>query len=103
MKIRNKKRKRSSIVELTQEIDVMKDLKHPNIVRYLGTEVSGQYLNIFLEFVPGGSLDTLLGYFGKFVESVIRNYTRQILLGLKYLHDNNIIHRDIKGLKLFCF
>lgn len=45
----------------------------------------------------GGSIAHLLKKFGPFREEVVRNYTRQILLGLQYLHDHNIVHRDIKG------
>uniref|UniRef100_A0A7S1X2H0 Protein kinase domain-containing protein n=1 Tax=Tetraselmis chuii TaxID=63592 RepID=A0A7S1X2H0_9CHLO len=54
-------------------------------------------LNIFLEFVPGGSIASLLAKFGSFTESVIRVYTKQILLGLEFLHTHQIMHRDIKG------
>lgn len=39
----------------------------------------------------------LLGQYGAFTEHVIINYTRQILRGLAYLHDNHILHRDLKG------
>ncbi|GFZ08831.1 NPK1-related protein kinase 2 [Actinidia rufa] len=65
--------------------------------RYLGTAREEESLNILLEFVPGGSISSLLGKFGSFPESVIRMYTKQLLLGLEYLHKNGIMHRDIKG------
>lgn len=80
-----------------KEIEVMRSLNHENIVRYLGIQLEENFLNIFLEYVPGGSISTLLGKFGKFPEAVIRVYTKQILSGLAYLHANRIVHRDIKG------
>ncbi|KAJ3433012.1 map kinase kinase kinase mkh1 [Anaeramoeba flamelloides] len=83
--------------ELEKEVKLMDSLKHPNIVRYLGTEWTDEHLNIFLEYAPGGSLASLFKRFGKLEEPVIRIYTKQILTGLKYLHDRNIVHRDIKG------
>ncbi|KAK9907344.1 hypothetical protein WJX75_001831 [Coccomyxa subellipsoidea] len=85
------------VQSLEAEVNVLKHLDHPNIVRYLGTDKNEQHLNIFLEFVPGGSIASLLAKFGSFKESVIRVYARQILLGLEYLHHNKIMHRDIKG------
>ena len=76
---------------------ILQRLDHPNIVRYLGTERTAEHLDIFLEFVPGGSLACLLAKFGAFHEGVIRMYTRQLLLGLHYLHQHRHMHRDIKG------
>ncbi|KAM0835560.1 hypothetical protein ACQ4PT_062854 [Festuca glaucescens] len=85
------------IRELEEEVKLLKNLSHLNIVRYLGTVREEDTLNILLEFVPGGSIQSLLGKLGSFPEAVIRKYTRQILQGLEYLHINAIIHRDIKG------
>eukprot|EP00850_Spirogloea_muscicola_P007432 SM000037S13567 [mRNA] locus=s37:673594:679218:- [translate_table: standard] len=83
--------------DLEEEVAVLRNLSHPNIVRYLGTDREEEALNIFLEFVPGGSIASLLSKFGSFTEKVIRMYTRQLLLGLDYLHTHQIMHRDIKG------
>jgi mitogen-activated protein kinase kinase kinase len=54
-------------------------------------------LNIFLEYVPGGSITALLHNYGAFEEALVSNWVKQILQGLNYLHERNIIHRDIKG------
>ncbi|KAE9453163.1 hypothetical protein C3L33_14935, partial [Rhododendron williamsianum] len=93
----SKDKAQAHIRELEEEVKLLKNLSHPNIVRYLGTAREEESLNILLEFVPGGSISSLLGKFGSFPESVIRMYTKQLLLGLEYLHENGIMHRDIKG------
>ncbi|KAI5083525.1 hypothetical protein GOP47_0003268 [Adiantum capillus-veneris] len=92
-----KERAQAHVRELEEEVKLLQNLSHPNIVRYLGTAREDDALNIFLEFVPGGSIASLLGKFGSFPESVVRMYTRQLLQGLQYLHKNGIMHRDIKG------
>lgn len=56
-----------------------------------------EHLNIFLEYVPGGSVTALLRNYGAFEETLVKNFVRQILEGLNYLHERDIIHRDIKG------
>ena len=84
--------------EIETEVALMRRLKHPNVVGYIGTErAEDGTLHIFMEYVPGGSIHSLLRRFGSFSETVIRVYTRQILAGLEYLHRHQIMHRDIKG------
>jgi hypothetical protein len=85
------------LVALQREINVMKSLEHENIVQYYGAEKVGTTLNIFLEYVAGGSVASLVKRYGHLSEEVIRQYTKQILIGLQYLHLNMIVHRDIKG------
>ncbi|XP_050388079.1 mitogen-activated protein kinase kinase kinase 3 [Argentina anserina] len=83
--------------QLNQEINLLSQLSHPNIVRYHGSEMGEEALSVYLEYVSGGSIHKLLQEYGAFKEPVIQNYTRQILSGLAYLHGRNTVHRDIKG------
>lgn len=91
------------ILSFSKEIEVMRSLRHDNIVRYLGTSLDQSFLSVFLEYIPGGSISSLLGKFGAFSENVIKVYTKQILQGLSFLHANSIIHRDIKVCFLFLY
>ncbi|KAJ2158146.1 Protein kinase of the Mitotic Exit Network [Coemansia sp. RSA 552] len=79
-----------------QEIDVLRDLRHRNIVKYIGYEQSEHELDIVLEYCEGGSLQNILSKFSKFPENLVGVYVAQILDGLAYLHSNAILHRDIK-------
>ncbi|KAF7976713.1 hypothetical protein HWV62_5883 [Athelia sp. TMB] len=93
----NEERKKSMLSALEREIDLLKDLQHENIVQYLYSSLDDDFLNIFLEYVPGGSVTALLRNYGAFEEQLVKNFVRQILEGLQYLHQRDIIHRDIKG------
>ncbi|KAM7513809.1 hypothetical protein LguiA_003392 [Lonicera macranthoides] len=83
--------------QLNQEITLLSQLSHPNIVQYYGSELAEDTLSVYLEYVSGGSIHKLLQEYGSFREPVMQNYTRQILSGLAYLHGRNTVHRDIKG------
>jgi len=78
------------------EVKIYENLKHKNIIKYISSEQINNYYFLYLEYIKGGSIKNLIDQFGGFTESLIKKYTKQILDGLKYLHDNKIIHRDIK-------
>lgn len=90
---------KEEIDALQLEIVLMQRLRHPHIVEYYGVleDPKAKTINIFMEYVTGG---TLSGYAHKFKEiphEVVAKWTYQMLLGIKYLHDCSIVHRDIKG------
>ncbi|KAF7086108.1 hypothetical protein CFC21_089451 [Triticum aestivum] len=83
------------IVQLEHEVSLLSRLEHDNIVQYYGTDKEDGKLYIFLELVTQGSLAAL---YQKYClqDSQVSAYTRQILNGLNYLHQRNVLHRDIK-------
>ncbi|CEP11976.1 hypothetical protein [Parasitella parasitica] len=84
---------------LFREISLLEDLDNEYIVQYLGYDVDENegHINIFLEYVPGGSIASCLSKTGKFEVPLVRFFTQQILMGLAYLHNRNVLHRDIKA------
>lgn len=89
------------IKQLEQEIDVLSQLKHPNIVQYYGSEIVDDRFYIYLEYVYPGSISKYVrDHCGGMTEAIVRNFTRHIVSGLAYLHTKKTIHRDIKGANL---
>ncbi|GAB0489366.1 hypothetical protein MMPV_000584 [Pyropia vietnamensis] len=91
---------------LRSEIELFKNLKHPHIVNYVeAVHSSDDYLDIVMEYVEGGSLFAVINHIRRslppdavrvFAEPVAAAFARQVLIGLTYLHDQGVVHRDIK-------
>ncbi|XP_019150370.1 PREDICTED: mitogen-activated protein kinase kinase kinase 1-like isoform X2 [Ipomoea nil] len=86
---------RQHINQLEQEITLLSQFEHESIVQYYGTDKDDSKLYIFLELVSRGSLRSLYHRY-HLQDSQVSAYTKQILHGLKYLHDQHVAHRDIK-------
>jgi hypothetical protein len=84
---------------IVTEILVMREARHPNIVNFVEAFLGGsrgQTLWVVLELMAGGSLTQLIDSV-KFEEHHIASVVSQILLGLAFLHERGVIHRDIKS------
>ena len=90
--------KRHSIESIKREVDILRSLDHPNIVKYFETYEDECYLHIVMEYIAGDNLFRVLtdqkGF--KFTERAISKIMTCLLKAVLFLHHNGIIHRDIK-------
>jgi len=86
---------------LDNEINILKEIDHPNIIKLIEVHETTQYIYLVMELCNGGGLsdcleDHIKKNKGPFPEEVVQYLMRQIVSGLNYLHKRNILHRDIK-------
>ncbi|KAI6189560.1 Non-specific serine/threonine protein kinase [Aphelenchoides bicaudatus] len=81
---------------LVNEILVMRENKHPNIVNYLDSYLVGEELWVIMEFLAGGSLTDVVTEC-QMEEGMIAAVCREVLQALEFLHSRRVIHRDIKS------
>ena len=86
---------------LDNEISILKDINHPNIVKLIEIKENSKYCFIVTEFCNGGSLSTCLEKYQEennkaFPEEIVQYLLRQIIDAMRYLHKNKILHRDLK-------
>ncbi|CAK8531373.1 unnamed protein product [Lathyrus sativus] len=86
---------------LKKEQEILSTVKCPQIVDYRGCDVTfenGVHLfNLFMEYASKGTLADAVRNGNGMEEALVGFYSRQILLGLNYLHSNGIVHCDLKG------
>ena len=83
--------------KIKQETTIMETLsKSKNIVKIFETYETKKHICIVMEYICAGDLLTYIKKRSKLTEPVAKFIFKQIILGIKHIHDNNIIHRDIK-------
>eukprot|EP01043_Picozoa_sp_COSAG02_P052103 COSAG02_NODE_5568_length_4225_cov_1.651478_3_plen_938_part_00 len=90
---------KEEISSIEMEIKLMRDLCHPNIVKYIDSKQEGSELCIVLEYVEGGSLAKIMHDVGQgtLPATLVALYLSKMLRGLVYLHSEGVIHRDVKA------
>ena len=87
-----------NIQSIKREIDILRSLDHPNIVKYFETYEDDFYIHIVMEYIPGDNLFQVLTekLNRKLTERQISKIMSCLLKAVLFLHHNGIIHRDIK-------
>ena len=92
LKVSDKNRK-----NIISEVKILSSIEHPNIIRYFGswisTNLNGLFVNIQMDYCEY-SLKNILEK--KTKQKIYEDYFRNIISGIKHLHELNIIHRDLK-------
>ena len=86
---------------ICNEISILKDIHHPNLLKLIEVKESPQNLYIVTEYYNGGNLSECLERYKEennksFSEEIVQYIMRQVIEGMKYLHNKKIINRDIK-------
>ena len=82
--------------KILYETNLMRKLRHNSITKILETFESEKYIFIIMEYISGGNLQSFVKKRRKLNEKTAKIFYKQIIEGIKYIHSQNIVHRDIK-------
>ncbi|KAM4893019.1 serine/threonine-protein kinase ULK3 isoform 3-T3 [Sylvia borin] len=87
---------RASVENLLTEIEILKTIRHPNIVELKDFQWDSDHIYLIMEFCAGGDLSHFIRTRRMLPEKVARVFLQQLACALKFLHDRNISHLDLK-------
>ena len=87
-----------NIQSLIDEVNILRELDHPNIVKYFETYEDDYYLHIVMEYIPGDNLFKVITNrnYNQFCERDAAEILTCLFKAVLFLHKNGIVHRDIK-------
>ena len=99
VKMIDKELVRSSGIQsyVEREIDMMRKIKNPHVVRLLEAIETSKAYNLVMELAPNGELFDKIVDSQRFDENTARNYFQQLISAVHYCHQMNIVHRDLKA------
>ena len=94
-------------LKILKEVDILKKINHPNVIKLFEATISkdNKYIEILTEFSEEGDLQSKIEAYKSqnkhFPESLLIDWLNQILMALKFLHSQNILHRNIRPACIF--
>ncbi|OMJ75863.1 hypothetical protein SteCoe_24882 [Stentor coeruleus] len=97
--LKSKKVNSPKLIKLIQkEVNILKSLEHPNIIKYYQTDldIESNEINIIIEYASKGNLQSFVSEFKPLSNKILQKFIREILYALSYMHSKGVIHRDLK-------
>ncbi|KAF8472538.1 hypothetical protein BDZ91DRAFT_437327 [Kalaharituber pfeilii] len=94
--IRNLDRNTKKNGGVKKEVEILEQLRHPNIVQYHECLEDDGHIYIVMEYIGGGNLEEYVQKHLRMAEPLVQDVTRQVLRGIQYVHEMGISHRDLK-------
>ena len=92
----NKKEVGNETDLLLREINILREVDHPNIIKFYDTYEDCNHIYIVMEYCSGGELFAKITSQGHIHENEARVYMKKMIMAANHLHSLNIVHRDIK-------
>ncbi|EDV26169.1 uncharacterized protein TRIADDRAFT_23373, partial [Trichoplax adhaerens] len=88
---------KNNLAKIYREVQIMKLMDHPNIIKLYQVLESKCMLYLVTEYVSNGEMFDLLSQRGRLTEDEARKKFQQIVLAVEYCHDHHVVHRDLKA------